>query len=835
MLHERLGAGGQAEVWRAHDPERGIDIALKILRPAPGRTSAAWDVLQHEYESASRLDHPYILKVFAPEREESAFLLPMELAPGGDLRRLRGAAYLAIVPVLLEVAQALEHAHQHGVIHRDLKPGNVLFDARGQVKLADFGVSGRAPDPGADALIRGLSPCSASPAPLRGEPPTPADDVYGLGALAYELLSRYPPHFPNFDAQRVQQEPVPPLVPAQQVPLQLEALIMRMLAKSARERPASMREVIEDLEAALHDTLTFETIETAREALPARADLIREELLVTQPPSAVLPAGSVAAPTPPAPRAVPPRVAPPPVKPAAAGLRGPARAARDRLPPPAPRPAPVVASHTRFPYDPLPPGAVDGPALWEEVRRAPLPGRGAGLQPMSSVVPRVLLVVGALAGVALAAFIWLPKHVSLPISGLPDRIVSRASTSGAAPTAPADAEEQHKLEAERAQLDRRIAWLEAQGALRWGGSDFATAKSRAAESVGARDGGSFVLSEQRLSQASHLLDQVERVSPAAKGAATKAAQGNTARKGESYEAAAGEGFAALGAGRLEEARAAFEKARALRPDGAEAADGLRRVNAAAAGSAATSRSRGASGTTATAGVAAAPGIPATDGTATQAGSAPDAAPSTQGRGSAAGAGAAVAAATAGAAAARAPGRYGSGRSHPLDLESQERWEDAVQAYRALLRQDRSLAYAREGLDRSEARLELNDALQATLDRPDRIANSQQVREQARALLQEARAEPSPGPVLNSQIGRLATLLPDSGKPVHIALLSDSVTQVEIPSVGSFGSFSRRDIQLRPGRYTVIGTRAGFRDVRADIVVSPERENLTVNVRCSDPI
>ena len=68
VLQERLGAGGQGEVWRAHDPQRDEDIALKILRLAPGRSAAAWDALRHEYESASRLDHPFILKVYEPER-----------------------------------------------------------------------------------------------------------------------------------------------------------------------------------------------------------------------------------------------------------------------------------------------------------------------------------------------------------------------------------------------------------------------------------------------------------------------------------------------------------------------------------------------------------------------------------------------------------------------------------------------------------------------------------------------------------------------------------------------------------------------------------------------
>src|SRR5260370_40268084 len=135
---------------------------------------------------ASRIDHPSILKVFRPERSGDEMILPMELASGGDLRRLRGSGFLEIIPVLLEIAQALEHAHERGVIHRDLKPGNVLFDIRGRARLADFGVaetsmtaaeangkaSGAATATTRDTNRHGLSPFPASPAHLRREPPT---------------------------------------------------------------------------------------------------------------------------------------------------------------------------------------------------------------------------------------------------------------------------------------------------------------------------------------------------------------------------------------------------------------------------------------------------------------------------------------------------------------------------------------------------------------------------------------------------------------------------------------------------------------------------------------
>src|SRR5580698_4999812 len=100
-LLDKLGAGGQGEVWHAHDATRGVDIALKVLNPT-SRTEEAWIALQREHSIASLLDHPSILKVYVPERDGDKMVLPMELASGGDLRRLRGAGFLEIIPALLE-------------------------------------------------------------------------------------------------------------------------------------------------------------------------------------------------------------------------------------------------------------------------------------------------------------------------------------------------------------------------------------------------------------------------------------------------------------------------------------------------------------------------------------------------------------------------------------------------------------------------------------------------------------------------------------------------------------------------------------------------------------
>jgi eukaryotic-like serine/threonine-protein kinase len=800
-LHERLGAGGQGEVWRARDPQRDCDIALKILHPAPARIAPAWAALEREYAINSRLDHPHILKVFPPEATEDALLLPMELAAGGDLRRLCGADYLAIVPVLLEVAQALEHAHGRGVIHRDLKPANVLLDARGAVKLADFGIAGTVLAGESDPA-RGLSPFSSSPQQLRGEPPTPADDIYGLGALGYELLSGYPPRYPHFDAQKAQREPVPELVPAAQMPPPLGVLIARMLHKDAQARPASMQEIIESLESALNDTLTFEfeTAEPPREVAPAERTGRHAVLSVSLP-------------------ATPPTI-------------------------------PAVLP---------PPGVLDGQALWEEMRPNLAPALRR-LEPMRSNRPNALIILGVLAAAALAAFQWLPGS-----SGWSPAAWLRAERAGRTAAPATNVADENALQTERAEFDRRQAALEARGAQSWGGTDFAAARGRAAESVGAHDAGNLALARQRLGEASQLLDAVEHAAPAALAAQLDAgnralnagqqdlagqafdlahridpqdaramsgqarsqrligvstliadaqsaqsahqyaraaqvysqalaldpknaqarsglAQAQAALGDDNYARAAGEGFAALGAGRVAEARAAFERAARLRPNGPEALDGLRRVNAADAGGTAADHSvSGAAGNSATSAV----------------------------------------------------DSVASMRTHAEQLEALERWDEAAALYEAALRDNGALSFAQAGKARAGARARLDHSLQALLDHPDRLAEAE-VRDQASGLLETAQATTPSGPVLRSQIARLQILLPEFEKPVHVSLVSDSVTQVAILSMGNLGSFEQREIELKPGTYTVIGSRVGYRDVRRQITVSPG-EAQTVSVSCYEAL
>jgi hypothetical protein len=252
-LRERLGDGGHAEVWAAQDLQADRLVALKFLHLRSCTPEEAMPVLEHEAGMAQRLDHPGVLRVDDPQRDGAQVFLPMEYAAGGDASRLRGAPWQRILPVLLEVARVLEHAHSRGVVHRDVKPGNVLFNAAGQVCISDFGTSARTGS--CDAMAAG-SPFSASPQQLRDEPAATADDVYGLGALAYELLTRYPPFYPHFDAQRVQSEEPPRPVPAVPAPVTLLDLVQAMLARDARARP-DLADVMHGFEACLAEATEF--------------------------------------------------------------------------------------------------------------------------------------------------------------------------------------------------------------------------------------------------------------------------------------------------------------------------------------------------------------------------------------------------------------------------------------------------------------------------------------------------------------------------------------------------------------------------------------------------
>lgn len=232
VLVRRLGAGSSGEVWRADDLQAQRAVALKRLQ-LPQFPVAR---LEREAALAAALNHPRLVRTEAVVRDGAQVCLVQEYVPGGDARRLRGRPWQEWVPALLEIAEALEAAHAAGLVHLDLTPGNVLLDERAGARLADFGVA-------VAVGSTGEAPGSAyarSPAQWRGEVAVPADDLYGLGALAYEWLTGHPPYYPDIRAARVLAGPpaVPRAAGGASTPLALVELVMALLRPEPAERPS---------------------------------------------------------------------------------------------------------------------------------------------------------------------------------------------------------------------------------------------------------------------------------------------------------------------------------------------------------------------------------------------------------------------------------------------------------------------------------------------------------------------------------------------------------------------------------------------------------------------
>ena len=170
----------------------------------------------------------------------------------------------------------------------------------------------------------------------------------------------------------------------------------------------------------------------------------------------------------------------------------------------------------------------------------------------------------------------------------------------------------------------------------------------------------------------------------------------------------------------------------------------------------------------------------------------------------------------------------------LEFEEAEAWRDAEKTYSEVLAVDPESAPALEGRQRTAIRVDLDQKLQYHIQYPDRMS-SPQVLEDASAVLEEARGVTPSGPRLAAQINNLERLIEIASKPIPVVLESDNMTEVVVYRYGKLGSFSRREMKLRPGTYTAVGSRSGYRDVRVRFQVSPENSSKAVVIRCSEPL
>lgn len=773
MLVRRLGAGSTGQVWlaqdkRLHDSERSGLVAVKILSADLARDAAACAAFRDEYERIATLSHPNILRIDGLYRSAGHVWIAMDYAAGGDLTQLRGRPPGDVLRATIPVAAALAAAHDAGLIHRDVKPANVLLSADGVPLLADFG-----------AFTTG-SPFSASPQQLAGAPPSVADDMYGFGALLYELLSGYPPFYPDAAAARkLASEPAPP---PEHVPAAVTRLLARLLARRAEDRPADMRSVEKELRAALASLPSPAMMSSMNETAPDK-------------PAA-------------------PKIQPP-------GLR---------LPPGQGEPLRGEWRRT-----------TDARVSEAEIRRQGF-RRGLAAALVALGLVAVALVFFALpkwvardqpARTAPAAAVTAPKPEQKPVEKKEVDFAALAKAKQAA-------------EELRAGIDERLQKLNERAAARWGGEEFSRANSLLAavdQDFTARE---YTEAEEKLNEIPPLLDVLEQRAP--RVLAEKLAAGARA----------------LQDGRSEDAKAAFELALQIEPNNQVASRGLKRAGTldqvlallATAerlekegdASAASDNFRKALALDADA-------KRASDGLARIASrQAADAFASAMARGYSALAATNYSQAREAFEAARrirpdAPeiaqalrqieqeqrtGVIGSKLQLAQQLESQEKWADALEEYRSVLELDSTVAAANDGVARTAPRASLNEQLELYLTQPERLF-SQSVRAVAKETLARASAIADPGPVLSKQIQTLAEWLARADVPVPVSLRSDNMTQVTIYRVGTLGAFEQRSLELVPGSYTVVGTRPGYRDVRRQISVMPGVAPEPVVIRCEDKI
>jgi eukaryotic-like serine/threonine-protein kinase len=242
-----LASGGMGEVWAARDLLLDRAVAVKVLGPAFAGDGRAAERLRREARAAGRLEHPGIARVLDLGEDGGRPFLVMELLEGESLAERIGPdgamAPAEAARVVAAVADALEAAHQAGIVHRDVKPGNVFLDADGSVKVLDFGIASAA---GEAALTTGdLIGTAAYLAPERtlGHRATPAADVYALGVVLYELLAGRRPFEAGSDIElamaHVHARPAPLALAAPAAPPHLVAACERAMARDPSARPGS--------------------------------------------------------------------------------------------------------------------------------------------------------------------------------------------------------------------------------------------------------------------------------------------------------------------------------------------------------------------------------------------------------------------------------------------------------------------------------------------------------------------------------------------------------------------------------------------------------------------
>jgi tetratricopeptide (TPR) repeat protein len=819
-LHHRLGRGGIGETWLARDHAVETRVALKVLDPEVLAVPEVAHWLSSELPRLRGLTHPRLVAVSERLDLDGHSAFCMDYFAGEDFDRFRGKSWREILAALAPVLEALTLAHEQGWVHGGLKASNLLCDATGRVALADLGFAGlvyRCPGARARALDRATAGCS--PQILGGAQPVAADDVYALGALLYEWISGRPP----FRAGLRSDDRLPRLLApmtartrrGDPIPDALEQLVGRMLAEAPTDRPSGVASVCTAL-AEIDDSAISDPVAVGQrddrddgppiwlapvepqdgeavELKPLFGAAVDDHRIGIEP----VDLGSSAA------------------RPLAAGPGGRGESPLRKLMLAALATMLLGAIGVFF----LLPRAVES-RLERQAQRArealdaePSPlaaaeseaapgatGRPSRLPSVSAAPPDLLL---------LARQRDEAREALAEIARKQEALAARSVTEWAAEEYAAA---QLSVAAGEALLNER-EYARAAAALKEALGRLVALESRAAallqESLHA---GALALSAGNAEEATSHYSLAVKLDP----------ENAKAQRGLARAERIDEVFALLRAGEREEADGELERAREnygraaeidpdlerARADLARIDDRIAEVRHQESLSRAFAALRQKDFETARQAFAEArKWRPESD------------------------------EASEGLAAATQELRLASIarlRKRAIRLESEERWREAAEQYEAVLALDPVLAFAQEGKARASRLAVIAAALDAYLDDPERLA-SPQVHERAVRVLAQAAAVPDPGPRLQQQIAVVGRLVELAGEPIRVELESDLQTEVVVYRVGRLGSFDRRQLKLRPGTYTAVGTREGYRDVRKRFTVRPGGHPAPVVVRCEERI
>jgi len=255
-LERKLGGGGMADVWLAEDQELGRKVAIKMLHDRYANDTQFVERFRREATHAAGLSHPNVVSIFDRGEAGGSYFIVMEYVEGRTLKELIVTRGPCPVPVAIsyvrQVLAALRYAHRNGIVHRDIKPHNVLVDHEGRVKVADFGIAraGSSQMTEAGSIIGTAQ--YLSPEQARGAPVDESSDLYSTGILLFELLTGKVPFTGETPVEiamkHLSQVPPAPSSVRSEVPHDLDLVVLRALAKEPADRYRSAKEMDRDLE-----------------------------------------------------------------------------------------------------------------------------------------------------------------------------------------------------------------------------------------------------------------------------------------------------------------------------------------------------------------------------------------------------------------------------------------------------------------------------------------------------------------------------------------------------------------------------------------------------------